>query len=356
MQKLKILFWITIGLIIILPGISVKALSLGGVNVNVVTSGDGLYTDSYENGRYVYKGTNPNNYIDLGGDMWRIVAIESNGTIKLVKDNFITEMAFDKAGTRTSGYCAQGDAIAEGCNAWSATSTFSNGSFSGEVSSASQLNAYLNGTYHNSLNATVKNYIMTYDWGIGAIASETPTLEEEINNENSIKWTGYVALISHSDYMRSNSNTSCNIDKNSYDNYQVCRTTNWLYETGKFYWTLSPYAYYTEDLWVICGAGTISSYSANNVYNVRPAIHITPEIELTGTGTEKDPYRVKNQIENPTPEVTDENTPAEVVNVPATAKSNPYVILLTGFALIVIAIVTILIVTKVKKQKIINKG
>ena len=30
---------------------------------NVVDTGDGLYKDIYEEGRYVYKGTNPDNYI-----------------------------------------------------------------------------------------------------------------------------------------------------------------------------------------------------------------------------------------------------------------------------------------------------
>lgn len=34
----------------------------------VVTSGDGLYEDSTESGRYVFRGANPNNFIKLGDD------------------------------------------------------------------------------------------------------------------------------------------------------------------------------------------------------------------------------------------------------------------------------------------------
>ena len=35
---------------------------------NTVTSGDGLYADEYETGRYVYKGTDPNNYITFNDE------------------------------------------------------------------------------------------------------------------------------------------------------------------------------------------------------------------------------------------------------------------------------------------------
>ena len=279
MQKLKILFWITIGLIIILPGVSVKALSLGGVNVNVVTSGDGLYTDSYENGRYVYKGTNPNNYIDLGGDMWRIVAIESNGTIKLVKDNFITEMAFDKAGTRTSGYCAQGDAIAEGCNAWSATSTFSNGSFSGEVSSASQLNAYLNGTYYNSLNATARSMIVNGEYKAAPVSSiSISDLSEQIGYASEAIWKGKVGLLDATEYMRATTGSSVSSD-------------NWL-NINDVYWTMSPDSNSrSRYVWYVVTSGYLTNSAPRNSNGVRPVVTLSSNIQITGgAGTSSDPY------------------------------------------------------------------
>ena len=45
---------------------------------NVVTSGDGLYEDEYEEGRYVYRGANPNNYIEFNNELWRIIAKETD--------------------------------------------------------------------------------------------------------------------------------------------------------------------------------------------------------------------------------------------------------------------------------------
>ncbi|CCY46806.1 unknown [Firmicutes bacterium CAG:822] len=64
--------------------------SIGGQPVEIVDSGDGLYEDTYESGRYVYKGANPNNYIEFdNGEVWRIIAKEADGTYKLLKNELL---------------------------------------------------------------------------------------------------------------------------------------------------------------------------------------------------------------------------------------------------------------------------
>ena len=45
---------------------------------NIVTSGDGLYLDTYEEGRYIYRGGTPNNYITFNDETW-----SKGGIIKL---------------------------------------------------------------------------------------------------------------------------------------------------------------------------------------------------------------------------------------------------------------------------------
>ena len=348
MKFSKAIFSVIIGLAVFFPVLKAHALPIGNIEVNVVSSGDGLYADETEAGRYVYKGADPDNYIKLGGEMWRIVAVESNGDIKLVKDTFAANKQFDATEARTSGYCSFGDASTKGCNAWNQNNNFVNGSYHGEVSGNSQLNTYLNGEYYDSLNSTIKKYIVAYNWGVGPVTVNNTDLAGEVAGENAVTWNGNVALISHSDYMRANSNvSSCGNDKDTATNSAVCRTTNWLYVSGSFYWTLSPVGDSTNYVWVICGAGTISTYEAGSSYDVRPSIHITPDIDLNGSGTKDDPYTV----DTPENEETVEPTPAQVVNVPSTFKSGPYIILLTGFALIIIAIIVILAVTKVKKAK-----
>ena len=81
------------------------SLSKKGIDItdNVVASGDGLYEDQYEIGRYIYRGSKPNNYIQFNNELWRIVAKETDGTYKIVRDELLpqnenyTTMAYDEA-------------------------------------------------------------------------------------------------------------------------------------------------------------------------------------------------------------------------------------------------------------------
>ena len=50
----------------------------------VVTSGNGLYEDSKTPKRYFYRGTDVNNYIQYSGKLWRIVSVESDGSLRLI--------------------------------------------------------------------------------------------------------------------------------------------------------------------------------------------------------------------------------------------------------------------------------
>ena len=68
-------------------------------NTDIVTSGDGLYADEYEEGKYTYKGANPNNYVTFNNEKagWRIIFINSDGTIKIMRDASIGNMAWDSS-------------------------------------------------------------------------------------------------------------------------------------------------------------------------------------------------------------------------------------------------------------------
>ena len=63
-----------------LYGICTKGPTTGDTileNTDIVTSGDGLYEDEYEEGKYTYKGANPNNYVTFNNEKagWRIISI-----------------------------------------------------------------------------------------------------------------------------------------------------------------------------------------------------------------------------------------------------------------------------------------
>ena len=283
------------------PG--VDGPTIGGQSVELVESGDGLYEDEYESGRYVYRGANPNNYITFNNETWRIVAKEADGTYKIVRNELLPDMPFEEKGYRDSGsngaggtYCANSSF---GCNAWSSTANmvgspaeFTNTSQTGTVLLDSTLNTYLNTTYLDSIK-TNADKIVNHTWNIGSVVQDNDDLREQINGEKAYQWNGKVGLISHSDYLRANSNQSmCGTDKINYENYETCRDYDWMYISGKYWWLVSPHYHYSHNVWHVGGDGDLYDLSANASCGVRPAVYLSSDISLSGSGTSSNPYRI----------------------------------------------------------------
>ena len=271
---------------------------------NVVTSGDGLYADEYEEGRYVYRGANPNNYIEFNNELWRIISKEADGTYKIVRNEVLPEdMPFDNDNFRdkeSNGaggtYCANSS---YGCNAWAATANmvgspaeFTNGNYSGTVLLDSSLNTYLNGEYLNSITVN-KDKIVNHDYNIGAVVSNNNDLATQIEGEKSYKWNGKVGLISHSDYINANSDmNTCGTHSKYNNNCTTCRNTNWMYISGTYWYSLSPSALYASNVFDVDDDGFVRSGSAYYSRGVRPAVYLTSSLSLSGSGTQSDPYRI----------------------------------------------------------------
>ena len=237
-------------------------------SVDIVTSGDGLYEDEYEDGKYTYKGANPNNYITFNNEKagWRIVSINSDGTIKIMRNASI--------GTR----------------AWDDTSNSNN------WNQPASLNTYLNSTYYKGLNATAQSLIVAKDWSIGAVTSNND-LKNQINDENSSKWNGKVALVTVSEYIRTNSNkSSCGTFSLINDNYSSCRNTTWMYNSSIFYWwTLSSNSSDSDGVILVSDGGTINSATAITVgFAVRPSVYLSSDVQITGgNGSQSNPFTIE---------------------------------------------------------------
>ena len=74
--------------------VATSAAIKGGLSTDdlkniVVNEGDGLYKDEYEDGKYTYKGADPNNYITFNNEIWRIISIGADNTIKIMQNESI---------------------------------------------------------------------------------------------------------------------------------------------------------------------------------------------------------------------------------------------------------------------------
>ena len=281
-----------------------ETITAAGKEFNVVKSGDGLYYDS-NTGEYYYRGANPDNYIEFSGDVWRIMSISPQGNLKLIRDDRINltgysgvspnnnyKGRFDASGAtgrRTAGYCSYRNSVESGCNAWGTILNYENGNFKGEVIDDSELNIYLNSTYKNSLSDLSKVQTgMKWNVGPAGLSNDTLTVTQLEDMEKAYTWIGDIALATKSEYIRAHGNSDCSNAKYLLDNYQndTCKTTNYLYKSGYWYWLLSPrsnnaYHNFAE------GAGylfTNSSFYSDDC-SVRPVLYLKSNITLTGNGT-----------------------------------------------------------------------
>ena len=263
----------------------------------IVNEGEGLYHDEYEDGRYVYKGANPNNYVWFNEELWRIISIESDGTMKIVRDDLLPNITYDSAGIRTTGYCSYESAKTKGCNAWMASGSFTNGTYSGAVDKDAELNTYLNNTYYDNLTSIAQSQIDTHTFGVGPVVYVNTDLAMQIENENDPSWEGKVGLIGVSDYLRANSNINeCKTYKLNHDNRENCINTNYLNATSS-YWTISQVDVFTEGVRVINNDGTITGVDAAASFSLRPAVYLKDSVEIkSGNGTSEDPYQLGNSV------------------------------------------------------------
>ena len=231
---------------------------------NVVTEGDGLYKDEYEDGRYIYKGKNVNNYITFNDEEagWRIVSVENDGTIKIMREESVSNQYWDT-------------------------------SYSNNWARPADLNTYLNGIYLSSMTSTAQSQIVAKDFSIGAVTYDNNDLADQINDEKGTTWNGEVALITASEYIRSNSNqSSCGTYSTNNDNYSSCKNTTWMQNAGiSYWWTLSPSAGSSRNAFYVRSSGSFSNFDADSTYGVRPAVYISNEVQITsGDGSSGNPY------------------------------------------------------------------
>ena len=235
-------------------------------SVDIVSSGDGLYADEYEEGRYFYKGKNVNNYITFNNETWRIISIEPDKTIKIMRDESIGDMAWDIGGGTN------------GSNNWARTA---------------DLNIYLNGTYLNGMTSTAQSQIVAKDFSIGSVTSGNNDLADQINDEKGTIWNGEVALITASEYIRSNSNqSSCGThSKNNY-NYSSCPNTTWMFNVT-YWWMLSPRADDSNRVFYVTSNGAFNGTLAKFTYGVRPAVYLSSDVQIiSGDGSQNNQYQL----------------------------------------------------------------
>ena len=318
----------------------------------VVTTGDGLYNDSDEQGRYVYKGKNPNNYLKINNEIWRIMSIDENNNLKIVKSEPIT-LPFDLGysnsvagvksassieGTRYTNistdfcYQASGEQSSyKGCKVWGSKDTMrdSNGILLKDTVGGAKiqrilsdsttynlpddeayLNIYLNGGKYAGITITswydswsqnlpdgIKNRIMNnHLFNVGLVENKQgQLLLTDISQEKALTWQGRVGIISATDYVKASTNPSC-VGIRSYISDSNCYNNsvnhNYLYKDSA-QWTISPDSNISPYRVYGAFSTNVGSDYTEYSYFVRPVLYLSSDTKLSGTGFVGDEYLVK---------------------------------------------------------------
>lgn len=323
---------------------------------DLAVSGDGLYEAIGEPGRLIYRGGNPNNYIWLDenkdtikqtSETYRIISYENDGTIKVIRDTSIGNMAWDNRTDTTTGprhntnntYCNYAGTY-YGCNVWGTqestyyngttltnlnqdfyykyypnnTSSLQNFSNSGTVTENASLNVYLNTEWTPAQN--LDDYISNHSFNVGGIYYQSSYtggdkgLEKEKEEQNIYTWNGKIGLMNLTDYVEASLNPACT---SVYSNYYY--NTNYYYESSQHLtgydnwpcsnrsynwlpkaiteWSLSSYLSSRGYVWHVNSAGYFHHYSYTyNTSGVRPAFYLKSSVRLGGFGTSDEPYYI----------------------------------------------------------------
>ena len=312
-------------------------------------SNDSLVYDETSDNNLRYIGSNPNNYVSIDGELWRIIGVMNNiktsesdavgeSRVKLLRNDSLGNYSWDTSGSSVNnGY---------GINEWSQAklmkllnpgyesesiggSLYWNNS-SGKCYYATNLAIKNCDFTSNGIKKTLKTLIDNVVWNTGANLWDTngnissKFYAEEHGKRNGVEctdtdvcndtvartttWTGKVGLMYPSDYGYATAggevlsrNQCLNLSlHNWYVTYSEdttsCYEHDWIYgnyTSATWQWTLTSRPYF-KDAWRIFSVyndGRITNHYASLAGRVRPAVYLLSSVRIiSGTGSSTNPF------------------------------------------------------------------
>ena len=279
---------------------------------------------------YYYTGK-PDNWVSFAGFYWRIIRINGDGSIRIIYQGVADSDKPD--GSNETG---TGTQIGESAF----NSSYNNNMYVGFKYTSNQVhgtrtNSTILGANNSNdtttLNGWYRTNLLEYaeylDGNAGFCGDRTPsTIESSSNGSGGTGTTEtyYGAYIRLYGKGTSNSNPSLQCDSqdvytttdSSSGNkslqypiglitadelaltgitYNNANTGSYLY-TGEYYWTMSPAGFYSFYAQVFVmysdGLGILYDYRVTSTIGVRPVINLRADVQLTGTGSQNDPFVV----------------------------------------------------------------
>ena len=266
---------------------------------------------------YYFAGNPTDNWVHFGGYYWRIIRINGNGSIRMIYSGSdatgpVTTGTGTQIGTssfNTSnndnmyvGYMYQSNQVhglTEQSNIKQILDTWYDSNLKDEVKYLEGSAGFCGDRRVSSGTGTGTTYTDYVSYN-RLINEKKPSLqcndEDTYTTMDSDKGNksldNPIGLVTADEVIMSGSlatlfiDTTPGLENNSY----------YLY-TGQNYWTISPAGYFTgyivgSSMFYISSTGALAAWTVNNNYGVRPVINIRADVQLTGSGTTSDPFKV----------------------------------------------------------------
>ena len=289
----------------------VKSLYTGTQGENSIYYHDSSLTNGAGDSSYRYSGANPNNYVCFGSNestcptdnLYRIIGVFGN-QVKLIKYDYATSALlgtdgdYASTGTPNASYY-KGSLTTINTYYW-------NNSTKKNTWSESLLNkTNLNTNFINNIGTEWANKIATTTWKVGGntyanISQVVPSVayQNEIVNpvttnttDNAKEYSAKIGLMYVPDYGYAASSSAWTLTMNNY-NSTTAKNLNWMH-MGYYDWTLSRNADDSSYAFLVYYNGSVSSYSVNDDFAVRPSFNLESSITYaSGSGTQSDPIRI----------------------------------------------------------------
>lgn len=297
-----------------------------------------LIIDDYGNTRYI--GANPDNYVLIDGELWRIIGVmksidDGTGTksdrVKLIRNDSIGNFAWDtSASSINTGY---------GINEWSQADLMkllNPGYNNNSINNSLYYNVAKGSCYNESNNKAascdlstsgmkreLKSLIDSAVWNIGSNGTSTTynlintqkfyELERSTNtgkicssgtfcNDTTSRkttWIGLVGLMYPSDYGYATSGGETGRESclgfylSKLNSYPECYQNNWLYQTEAMY-TITPMAYASEARYAFTVKNNVGLSFTSTSNAIKPTVYLKPEVRvISGSGNINDPFIIR---------------------------------------------------------------
>lgn len=203
---------------------------------------------------YVFKGLDPDNYLKIDNNMWRILSIDKDDlSMKIVKVSPLNK-------------------------AWNENTSVSDLSFMNST--------IIENLKNDSSILTDKlknNFISNSLWYIGNVNLESGNIDVLKSIEKQASLNTDIGLLSISDYANASSSNDC------FNNFKSssCSSSNYL-NFKSDYWLINSDS---STLWKVNSTGGIETHSNYQLLlNVYPVAYLDYSVQLTGEGTASAPY------------------------------------------------------------------